>query len=232
MKLKYKDKSQYLEVIDTIFEYKSISNIKTKFQIFENKINYTNVEQGNLGTCYFLETISTLYNYGPLLYQLFPKEKINSEGFYEICMFYKGKWVKVLVDDYFVFLKNTDNFAFCQPVNNCLYSCFLEKAYAKINGSYVDINGSNYCMTFEALTGFNSFEISTGNKNIYNYIYTKIEDGYLFSCGANNHSYSIISILNEKKGKIFQIRNPWSSLSEEELEMYKAFLKKNPLLIE
>ena len=228
LKQKYKNKSQYLEAIDNIYEYKSISKIKTKFQIFENKINCTNVEQGQLGTCYFLETISTLSNYGHLLYQLFPKEKINNEGFYEICMFHKGKWVKVLVDDYFVFLKNTDIFAFCQPVNNCLYSCFLEKAYAKINGSYADINGSKSCMAFEALTGFNSFEISAKNKKIYNFIYNKIEDGYLFSCSANGHAYSIISILNEKKDKIFQIRNPWSSLSDEELELFKAFLKKNP----
>ena len=61
----------------------------------------SNVKQGSLGTCYFLEAISTLSNYGQLLYQLFANENINNEGLYEIFLFYKGEWQKVLVDDYF-----------------------------------------------------------------------------------------------------------------------------------
>ena len=232
LKQKYSNKSEYLNAIDSRYEYKSISSINKNYKIFENKINCTNVEQGELGTCYFLETLSTLSNFGHLLYQLFPKEKINSEGLYEICLFDtdKKKWIKVLVDDYFVFFKDTDTFAFCQPVNDCLYSCFLEKAYAKIKGSYVDINGSYMCDAFEALTGFKSFMIETKqlNEKIYNYIYNKIDDGYLFSCCTRDHAYSIISILDDKSNKIFQVRNPWNFLPKEDLEMYNSFFEKNP----
>ena len=230
LKQKYSNKSEYLKAIDNKYEFKSISKINKNYKIFENKINCTNVAQGELGTCYFLETLSTLSNYGHLLYQLFPKENINSEGLYEICLFHKGKWIKVLVDDYFVFFKDTDVFAFCQPVNDCLYSCFLEKAYAKIKGSYPDINGSDSCMSFEALTGFNSFMIRTKqlDETTYDHIYNKFKDGYLFSCCTNDHAYSIISILDEKNDKIFQIRNPWSCLDDKDKEMFDLFLAKNP----
>ena len=82
LKQKYSNKSEYLKVIDNLFKWESISKISANFKIFENKIDCTNIEQGSLGTCYFLETISTLSNYGQLLYQLFPKENINNEGFY------------------------------------------------------------------------------------------------------------------------------------------------------
>ena len=144
LKDKYKDKSKYLKLIESIIDYKSISQMNTNYKIFENKIDCTNIEQGQLGTCYFLAAISTMSNYGQLLYQLFPQEKINPEGFYEICLYHKGRWVKVLVDDYFPFIKNTNTFLWTHPINNCLYSCFLEKAYAKINGSYNDIDGGIY----------------------------------------------------------------------------------------
>ena len=222
LKIKYKDKSKYLKIIDDIIDYKSISEMNINFKIFENKIDCTNIEQGLLGTCYFLAAISTISNYGQLLYQLFPKEKINPEGFYEICLYHKGRWVKVLVDDYFPFIKNTNKFLWAHPINNCLYSCFLEKAYAKINGSYNDINGGYLSPAFEALTGFECFEVKKREKilsvektydikdEVYDYFYKKIRDGYLFSCQTWGHAYSLISLRKENKEIIFKVRNPWN----------------------
>ena len=212
LKEKYKDKSKYLKVIDNEFEYKRISEINKNFKIFDNTLDSTKVKQGKLGTCYLIAVISTLSNYGQLLFQLFPNEKINMEGFYEICLYYQGKWVKVLVDDYFVFEKNSEEFAFTQPINDCLYSCLLEKAYAKIRGSYADINGGNPCQAFEALTGFESFDILVTDLDniLYNYFIKKIKDGYLFTLSTDEHAYSLIDIFNSgKNNKQFKLRNPW-----------------------
>ena len=211
----------YLNEINQKFEYRRIS-LNNNYKIFEDKIDCTNVMQGYLGTCYFLEAISTLSNYGQLLYQLFPNENLNNEGIYEICLFYKGEWQKVLVDDYFFFLKNNnynsneiDNFVFTKPVRNCLYSCLLEKAYAKLKGSYADINGGWSKDAFEALTGFESIEIPIQNLNdkTFNYLYNKLREGYLLECATIGHSYSVLDI--SKKYDI-KVRNPWSSLCDEE----------------
>ena len=222
LKQKYSDKSKFLKLIDKIIDYKSISQMNNKFKIFENKIDCTNIEQGHLGTCYFLAAISTISNYGQLLYQLFPQEKINPEGLYEICLYHKGRWVKVLVDDYFPFIKNTDTFLWAHPINNCLYTCFLEKAYAKINGSYNDINGGYLCPAFEALTGFESFLVKKKERTlssekiyeikdeVYEYFYNKIRDGYLFSCATWTHAYSLIGLRKENNQFIFKVRNPWN----------------------
>ena len=88
-------------------------------------------------------------NYGQLLYQLFPNENINKNGIYKVCLFHEGKWINVLLDVYFIFYKGTNNFSFTQGVRKCLFSYLLEKAFAKINGSYSNINGGNNCKSFE-----------------------------------------------------------------------------------
>jgi len=89
---------------------------------------------------------------------------------------------KKFLDDYFVFLKNSNEFAFTQPVNNCLFSCFLEKAYSKKNGSFADIKGSYKSQAFEALTGFKAFEISTNklNNSIFDYFYKNLRKDIYF----------------------------------------------------
>ena len=186
--------------------------------------------QGRLGTCYLLETISTLSNYGKLLYQIFPCEKINENGIYEICIFHEGIWQKVLVDDYFILCKG--DFAFAKPVNNCLYSCLIEKAYAKIKGSFADINGGNLVEAFRALTSFEAFYLSSYelklHNNIYDFLINKIKEGYIFSCSNNGHAFSLIDIINENNDIIFQIRNPWGSLSDKENILFNEFLIDYP----
>ena len=239
---KYTSSNIILSQYNNTFEWESIANIshKENFKIFENEINCTNVKQGYLGTCYFLEAVSTLSNYGQLLYQLFPNEDLKKKGIYEICLFYKGQWQKVLVDDYFLFLKNKKNedgslkryaerFAFAQPIetngNYCLYSCLLEKAYAKLLGSYADINGGEIEKAYHVLTGFGSviFENKKLNNKMHNYLYNKYREGFLLACNTSNHAYSIISMVNNK----IQIRNPWGSIDTKEKEMFKEFIKKN-----
>ena len=205
--IKYKNKNEeYLKEYRNLFECKRISEMSNynNYKIFENDIDCTNIKQGWLGTCYLLETISTLSNYGKLLYEIFPCEKINDKGIYEICIFHDGQWQKVLVDDYFILYKG--DFAFTKPINNCLYSCLIEKAYAKINGSFADINGGTLEQAFKALTGFEAFHISSSelqlHNNIYHFLISKKKEGYIYSCSNKGHAFSLIDIVKEKNNDI------------------------------
>lgn len=225
--------NRYIKEFSKLFEYRRISLNNLNYKIFEDKIDCTNVEQGSLGTCYLLEAISTLSNYGQLLFQLFPNENLNNEGLYEICLFYKGEWQKVLIDDYFFFYKNVNNpnneeknFAFVRPIRGCLFTCLLEKAYAKLNGSYADINGGFVFQAFEALTGFESIVIKNKdiNKEVFEYSYNKLRDGYLFACCTLGHAYSILDITRPGPMQIIKVRNPWNKLMKEENELYQNFI--------
>jgi len=133
---KYKDDiwvKNLLLKFEQIYEVKRISQLKDyhKYKIFENEINCNNINQGELGTFYFLEALSVLSNKAQLIYQLFPTEELNNKGIYQIILYHNGKWKKVFIDDYLVFHKGTNNFVFTRPINYCLYTCFLEKAYEK-----------------------------------------------------------------------------------------------------
>ena len=92
---------------------------------------------------------------------MFPIEDLNPEGIYELCLYKDGEWYKVLIDDYLIFKKRENeneplHFYFAQPIKDSLYSCLLEKAFAKINGGYADIDGGLEIKAFNALTGFDS----------------------------------------------------------------------------
>ena len=215
------------------YKIKSEEQIKnfSDLKIFENKIDCTYVMQGNIGTCYFLQAVSLLSNYGQLIYQLFPEEEIKEEGFYEICLYHEGEWYKILIDDYYLFDKreNEDDplyFTFAQPAKGCLYSCFLEKAFAKINGSYPDIHGGLAGKAFEALTGFDSIVYSQNklNYDLLKYLKSLLDKGYLIGGHSDGHAYSILGIENELD---LILRNPWSSLNNNDEFVQKQFDFKN-----
>ena len=246
---------ELLEEFDEVVEVLSLSecrrnNLKYKFKdhnnnkwieknfsdlkIFKNKIDCTNIAQGYLGTCYFLEALSTLSNRGQLLYQLFPVENIKDDGLYEICLYHEEEWYKILLDDYLVFYKreNKDEplkFLFTQPAKECLYSCLLEKAFAKLNGSYSDINEGHEIQAFTALTGFDSLVFSHYriNKELINQMKIFLKKDFLLSGASgdydsegkiiNGHAYSIINSEND----YFVVRNPWSKLKDKDIKMQK-----------
>ena len=64
---------------------------------------------------------------------------------------------------------------------------------------------------------------------MYNYLYKKNKDGFLISCSTDSHAYSIISIIeknnNNQNNYLFQIRNPWSSISYKEKQLFNNFIQ-------
>ena len=202
----------------------------SELKIFQNEIDCSNIKQGNLGTCYFLEALSTLSNYGQLLYQLFPIEDLNPEGIYELCLYKDGEWYKVLIDDYLIFKKRENeneplHFYFAQPIKDSLYSCLLEKAFAKINGGYADIDGGLEIKAFNALTGFDSmiFFNDRITVNFINQLKIFLDKGYLVSGAHGAHAYSILRY----KDNYLVARNPCSVLDSDDKKMQDNYEQKN-----
>ena len=78
-------------------EFQSVNGLYNK--IFDEKINCTKFRQNIIGNCYFLDVLSLLSNYGQLLTQIFRIDKMNMQGYYEICLFIDGQWQIVIIDD-------------------------------------------------------------------------------------------------------------------------------------
>lgn len=99
--------------------------------------------QGSIGDCYFLSAISALAENDFRIKNLFPNLEINPHGIYMVRILFQGILREVVVDDYIpVSPQNTPLFA--KPAGGReIWVMILEKAWAKIHGSYGAIVGNS-----------------------------------------------------------------------------------------
>ena len=86
--------------VDTI-TWKRETEVLTKWEVFEGKIEFNDVQQGSLGDCYFLSSITALTEYPYLIREKFRTQTFNEEGYYEMIFFIDGEWQVILLVDYF-----------------------------------------------------------------------------------------------------------------------------------
>jgi hypothetical protein len=112
--------------------------------LFAAAINPSDVHQGLLGDCYFLGSLACLADTHPdKLRALFLKGTDLGTGRYEVQFYKMGQPVTVVVDDW-VPCHAADTVqigrpAFSSSKSNELWVLILEKAWAKLHGSYLQI---------------------------------------------------------------------------------------------
>ena len=236
--------------------WKRVTEVSPKWELFEGKIEFNDVQQGSLGDCYFLSSITALTEYPYLIKEKFRTKSFNEEGYYEIIFFIDGEWQIVFIDDYFPYNTRTRNFAFALPHNNELWAILLEKAWAKLNGGYSNIIGGIVSEPVSSLTGFPTEYLSHKHFDDLEIFY-KIEEGdkegTIMSSASKNsdeverrglipsHAYTLMSAKKWKERNIYliKLRNPWGETEwkgkwgdnspywTEEYKRYFKFQKKN-----
>ena len=97
-------------------------------------MNPNDINQGMLGNCYFLATVSACAEEPKRIRDRILFKEVNSAGAYLVTMFVNGVITPVIVDDWFpVFY---DKPAFCSSSNGEIWAMLFEKAWAKLHGSY------------------------------------------------------------------------------------------------
>ena len=75
-----------------------------------------------------------------MLERLFVNKYYNEEGIYRVKLCKNGEWHSVTIDDYFpCYIDGGPVFANCK--NNDIWLLILQKAYAKLHGSYLSLRG-------------------------------------------------------------------------------------------
>jgi hypothetical protein len=98
------------------------------------------VVQGLLGDSYFLGVLAVLAERPGLIRNLFISDEVNEAGVFGVTMTKNGQKVDVLVDNYVPCNDEGDPcFASCNTPE--LWVILLEKAWAKLHGSYHRIDG-------------------------------------------------------------------------------------------
>ena len=107
--------------------------------IFDGTPKVDDISQGGLGNCYFLAALASLAEYPNLIRRLFIIDEVNEYGEYAVNLCINGEFQIIFIDDFFP-CKKIDNIylsAFSKPrENKLLWVLILEKAWAKVNGSY------------------------------------------------------------------------------------------------
>ncbi|KIK66127.1 hypothetical protein GYMLUDRAFT_257995 [Collybiopsis luxurians FD-317 M1] len=236
-----------------------VTQIFDKPQFFINGANSNDIVQGAIGDCWFVSALATMSTAEGLV-EKFCVARDEKIGVYGFIFFRDGSWVTVIIDDFlYTSIPKFEELSYDEQTlyhhNKDVYNrtarkdgrglyfarsgtpgetwmSLLEKAYAKLHGSYVSLSGGEACEAIEDLTGGVSTFYSTNDildpDRFWNEELTKANQDRLFGCSyqplntnrsgnynakinglVGNHAYSVLRAV-EVKGKRFVIvRNPW-----------------------
>ena len=131
--------------------YKLFDDTETSKDIGPNDI-----EQGGLGDCYFLSSLSVLAENPFRIKRLFYNGCSNEHGLFAVSITKNGHKQMVIVDDN-IPCKDLRP-AFSTSGDDEIWVIILEKAWAKLHGTYQRIDGGHTYQTLRDLTGAPSFE--------------------------------------------------------------------------
>ncbi|XP_020212911.1 calpain-type cysteine protease DEK1 [Cajanus cajan] len=201
--------------------------------LFSGAPNPSDVCQGRLGDCWFLSAVAVLTEVSRISEVIITPE-YNEEGIYTVRFCVQGEWIPVVVDDWIPCeLPGKPAFATSKKAYE-LWVSILEKAYAKLHGSYEALEGGLVQDALVDLTGgageeidmrSGEAQIDLASGRLWSQLLRFKQEGFLLGTGSpsgsdvhisssgivQGHAYSILQVREVDGHKLVQIRNPWAN---------------------
>ncbi|TDG42889.1 hypothetical protein AWZ03_010709 [Drosophila navojoa] len=211
-------------------------------QFFVEGYSRFDVQQGELGDCWLLAATANLTSESSLFFRVIPPEQSfqeNYAGIFHFRFWQYGKWVDVIIDDRLPTYRGELLYMHSAEKNE-FWSALLEKAYAKLHGSYEALKGGTTCEAMEDFTGGVSewFDLKEAPPNLFTILQKAAERNSMMGCSIEadpnvleaetpqglirGHAYSITKVClidivtPNRQGKIpmIRMRNPWGNEAE------------------
>ena len=208
-----------------------------KLFLFNNENNiFTEIKQGLIPLNHLDSCISSLSEKFNLITRLFSKNmKYNENGIYQIKLCNNGEWITVYIDDYIPCIPLSGPLV-TSSQNNDLWILFLEKALAKLYGSYYNLISINISDFFLTLTGCPTIfsNIDENNDDFFNKLKEYIDKNYIVvamskinndnqnqNLTISNFGYTILDVKNKYKPNLVVLRKIWyDEKTEKNIESY------------
>ena len=191
---------------DSEVEWKRISDIVPKPVIYEDTIDMKFIKYGRVSLPYFYSVLSALASQYPSIFtKIILSQDYNPKGKYEVKLYIDGEFKTITIDDYFPCILGTNVYFFTRPSNFEMWPLLIEKAWAKVNGGYLNIINLWPGDLFQALTGFSFDEI----------IHPQLTEEELF----NQLNY-----IKNNKGLAFSLTKDDKEVEQKGLYIYRTYI--------
>ncbi|KAG7333027.1 hypothetical protein KOW79_003162 [Hemibagrus wyckioides] len=201
----------------------------------EGTTGTTDICQGQLGNCWLLAALSCLTMHPTLFEKVVPSGQTmdaSYAGIFRFRFWQYGEWVEVVVDDRLPVRGGRLLFSYSRTKNE-FWSALVEKAYAKLIGSYSSLKGGNISEGMEDFTGGIAYTRPVSSRTppvLWRTLTAALSRGSLLSCFiqaksvkeigsvtpeglVRGHAYAITATdkvcKKTEEVLLVRLRNPW-----------------------
>ncbi|XP_064460054.1 calpain-B-like [Ornithodoros turicata] len=206
-------------------------------KLLVDDVSRNDIVQGSLGDCWFLSSCAAVAQRPDLMHRVIPPEQelygAGYNGAVRFNLWRFGRWVVVYVDD---LLPTNDEkliYSRCTDPKE-FWVALLEKAYAKLHGSYEALEGGQAMDAMVDLTSglAERYDLQDSPPHLFSFLLQASQHSAFITCSrkgdwwlataadpnglVSGHAYTVsavkrIKLINGQGARLLRIRNPWGN---------------------